>query len=65
LFICTLRPIAEGEDERSGRWRGQQKTECGIHNTKSRFAQYLREQERKRQEDTLQRRLQSSLTVAT
>jgi len=24
-------PIAEGEDERAGRWRGSNKTECGIH----------------------------------
>lgn len=21
----------EGEDERSGRWKGQEKTECGLH----------------------------------
>ena len=27
---CTS-PVAEGEDERSGRWRGSEKTECGIH----------------------------------
>lgn len=27
---CTT-PVAEGEDPRSGRWRGQQKEECGIH----------------------------------
>jgi len=27
---CTDR-IAEGESERAGRWRGQTKTECGIH----------------------------------
>ncbi|KAG7148129.1 Phosphoadenosine phosphosulfate reductase like protein [Verticillium longisporum] len=32
-----------GEDERAGRWKGQQKTECGIHNKKSRYAQYLEE----------------------
>lgn len=24
-------PVAEGEDERAGRWRGTGKTECGIH----------------------------------
>ena len=24
-------PVAEGEDERAGRWRGSGKTECGIH----------------------------------
>ena len=27
---CT-RPILSGEDERSGRWAGQDKAECGIH----------------------------------
>ncbi|MDQ0256604.1 phosphoadenosine phosphosulfate reductase [Evansella vedderi] len=27
---CTF-PVAEGEDLRSGRWTGLQKTECGLH----------------------------------
>lgn len=27
---CT-RPVMPGEDERAGRWAGQQKTECGLH----------------------------------
>lgn len=27
---CTT-PVAAGEDPRAGRWRGQEKTECGIH----------------------------------
>jgi phosphoadenosine phosphosulfate reductase len=27
---CTS-PVAEGENPRAGRWRGQQKDECGIH----------------------------------
>lgn len=27
---CTS-PVAEGEDPRAGRWRGKEKTECGIH----------------------------------
>lgn len=27
---CTTR-VAEGEDPRAGRWRGAEKTECGIH----------------------------------
>lgn len=27
---CT-RPVLAGDDERSGRWAGQNKTECGIH----------------------------------
>jgi phosphoadenosine phosphosulfate reductase len=31
---CTSR-TASGEDARAGRWRGRDKTECGIHITKS------------------------------
>ncbi len=27
---CT-RPVQDGDDERSGRWAGKSKTECGIH----------------------------------
>lgn len=27
---CT-RPVAPGQDARSGRWQGSEKTECGIH----------------------------------
>ncbi len=27
---CTT-PVAPGEDPRAGRWRGQAKTECGLH----------------------------------
>ena len=27
---CTS-PVTDGEDERAGRWRGRDKTECGIH----------------------------------
>lgn len=34
-------PVGDGEDERAGRWKGQDKTECGIHNKKSRYAQWL------------------------
>jgi phosphoadenosine phosphosulfate reductase len=34
-------PVAEGEDERAGRWKGQDKTECGIHNKQSRYAKWL------------------------
>ena len=28
---CTS-AIGDGEDQRAGRWRGQQKLECGLHN---------------------------------
>jgi phosphoadenosine phosphosulfate reductase len=31
---CT-RPVAGGEDERSGRWAGHAKTECGLHSLDS------------------------------
>ena len=27
---CTT-PVADGEDARAGRWRGKDKTECGLH----------------------------------
>ena len=27
---CTS-PVKEGEDIRAGRWRGEDKSECGIH----------------------------------
>lgn len=40
----STQPIKDGEDERSGRWKGKTKTECGIHET-SRFAQFLKEQQ--------------------
>ncbi len=40
----STQPVAAGEDERAGRWRGTPKTECGIHVT-SKFAQYLRNQQ--------------------
>ncbi|CAR24560.1 phosphoadenylyl-sulfate reductase (thioredoxin) [Lachancea thermotolerans CBS 6340] len=36
----STQPVADGEDERAGRWKGKSKTECGIHET-SRFAQFL------------------------
>lgn len=36
----STEPVKEGEDERAGRWKGKNKTECGIHET-SRFAKYL------------------------
>lgn len=49
----STQPIKEGEDERAGRWKGKDKTECGIHNKKSRYAQFLMEQEAKRQQEDL------------
>lgn len=33
---CTS-PVAKGEDPRSGRWRGQDKEECGIHLVNGKF----------------------------
>ncbi|KAK0633576.1 putative PHOSPHOADENOSINE PHOSPHOSULFATE reductase [Immersiella caudata] len=34
-------PVGEGEDERAGRWKGQNKTECGIHNKRSKYNQFV------------------------
>ena len=56
----STQPVKEGEDERAGRWKGQQKTECGIHNPRSKYAQFLREQELKRQEEALNQALQTA-----
>jgi phosphoadenosine phosphosulfate reductase len=42
----STEPVKEGEDERAGRWKGQAKTECGIHNKRSKYAQFLLEQEK-------------------
>ncbi|KAF7187660.1 Phosphoadenosine phosphosulfate reductase [Pseudocercospora fuligena] len=47
----STQPVTDSEDERAGRWKGRQKTECGIHNKRSRYAQYLAEQEAKRQQE--------------
>ena len=55
----STQPIKDGEDERAGRWKGQQKTECGIHNPRSKYAIFLREQELKKQEEALQLALRS------
>ncbi|KAI1630059.1 phosphoadenosine phosphosulfate reductase [Exophiala viscosa] len=51
-------PVKEGEDERAGRWKGQKKTECGIHNPRSKYAQFLFEQEKKREREALDQALQ-------
>lgn len=37
---CTIR-VAEGEDERSGRWAGRGKSECGIHVSRGNSASLL------------------------
>lgn len=36
----STEPVAEGEDERAGRWKGREKTECGLH-TNSKYFQHL------------------------
>ena len=42
-------PVKDGEDERAGRWKGQSKTECGIHNKRSRYGQLLEDMSRKQE----------------
>lgn len=36
----STEPVAEGEDERAGRWKGREKTECGLHSS-SKYFQHL------------------------
>jgi phosphoadenosine phosphosulfate reductase len=60
----STQPVADGEDERSGRWKGQQKTECGIHNKRSTYAMYLMELELKKQQEEAQA-LTNSLNAVT
>ncbi|KAF2104966.1 Phosphoadenosine phosphosulfate reductase thioredoxin [Rhizodiscina lignyota] len=59
----STQPVAAGEDERAGRWKGQAKTECGIHNKRSRYAQFLMEQEQKAQAEDLAKALENGLTI--
>jgi phosphoadenosine phosphosulfate reductase len=54
----STQPVREGEDERAGRWKGKPKTECGIHNPRSKYAQFLMEQEKKREQEALDQALQ-------
>ncbi|MCJ1474581.1 hypothetical protein MMC13_003240 [Lambiella insularis] len=61
----STQPVHAGEDERAGRWKGQPKTECGIHNPRSKFAQFLRQQELQKQEETLQKAIQSGIKIET
>jgi phosphoadenosine phosphosulfate reductase len=55
----STQPVQEGQDERAGRWAGREKTECGLHNKKSRYAQYLMELEQKKQQEDLTKALES------
>ena len=59
----STQPVAAGEDERAGRWKGQQKTECGIHNPRSRYAQLLKEREVKKQEEQLQQAMDRKMST--
>ena len=53
----STEPVKEGEDERAGRWKGQTKTECGIHNSRSKYAQFLAAQKQIEQQEELAARL--------
>lgn len=59
LTTSRYRPVKEGEDERAGRWKGQTKTECGIHNKRSKYAEYLRQLDMQQQEESLAEALQA------
>jgi phosphoadenosine phosphosulfate reductase len=53
----STEPVKEGEDERAGRWKGQMKTECGIHNKRSKYFEFVQAQEQKKQQEELAARL--------
>jgi phosphoadenosine phosphosulfate reductase len=61
----STQPIKEGEDERAGRWAGREKSECGIHNKRSRYALFLMEAEAKRQQEELSKALEAVEVKAT
>ena len=54
----STQPVTEGDDERAGRWKGQKKTECGIHNPRSKYAQYLMDMEKKKEQEALHQALE-------
>ncbi|KAF1964719.1 phosphoadenosine phosphosulfate reductase [Bimuria novae-zelandiae CBS 107.79] len=54
----STQPVAAGEDERAGRWKGKNKTECGIHNPQSRYAQFLAQQQQQQEAEELAQKLQ-------
>jgi phosphoadenosine phosphosulfate reductase len=56
----STQPVSDSEDERAGRWKGRGKTECGIHNSVSRYAQFLMEAGRQQQEQTKQLHAESN-----
>ena len=51
----STQPVREGDNEREGRWKGRAKTECGIHNPRSKYAQIMLEQKMKQREGAIQR----------
>lgn len=55
----STQPVAAGEDERAGRWKGKNKTECGIHNPQSRYAQFLAQQQQQQEAEDLTKKLQN------
>ena len=59
----STQPVAQGEEERSGRWKGRPKTECGIHNKKSRYARLLAQQEAKEKEEELNESVNTQLRI--
>jgi len=61
----STQPVAPGEDERAGRWKGRAKTECGIHNPKSRYAMFLMEQQQKEQEEALSKDMGEKLVISS
>jgi phosphoadenosine phosphosulfate reductase len=53
----STKPVKAGEDERSGRWQGQERTECGIHNSKGTYAKFLLELQAKERKEAFEAKL--------
>ncbi|KAI9733291.1 MAG: hypothetical protein M1834_003375 [Cirrosporium novae-zelandiae] len=51
--------VNDSDGERGGRWKGREKTECGIHNPRSKYARFLREMQMKESmEEGVRKRLE-------
>ncbi|BFZ58653.1 3'-phosphoadenylsulfate reductase [Savitreella phatthalungensis] len=56
----STQPVADGEDERAGRWKGRDKTECGLHQNSKYFQHLARvqaEKEAKAKQELLEQKL--------
>ena len=58
----STEPVAEGEDERAGRWKGREKTECGLHQN-SKYFQHLARMQAEKEAKAKQEIIESKLST--